>query len=225
MRIVALLPIKANSVRVTGKNFRSLNGKALFRWILDTLLSIQTIDLIVINTDAVEILKQYGITNTDRLLIRNRPAELCGDEVSMNLILADDISNVSADLYLMTHATNPLISPKTIKNAIATFQQAKQQNDSLFSVDKIQARFYRGDGSPVNHDPNKLIQTQELEPWYKENSNIYLFTYDSFMQTNSRIGLNPILFETPLIESIDIDTYDDFELCEIISTQLHSDRQ
>ncbi|MEJ2619924.1 MAG: acylneuraminate cytidylyltransferase family protein [Candidatus Thiodiazotropha sp.] len=225
MRIVALLPIKANSVRVTGKNFRSLNGKALFRWILDTLLSIEIIDLVVINTDAVEILKQHGITSTHRLLIRNRPAELRGDEVSMNLILADDISKISADLYLMTHATNPLISDKTIENAITTFQQSNQQNDSLFSVDKIQARFYRADGSPINHDPNNLIQTQQLEPWYKENSNIYLFTYESFMQTKSRVGLNPILFETPLIESIDIDSYDDFELCEIISAQLHSKKQ
>ena len=39
-RTVALLPMKANSERVKGKNFRSFNGKPLFRWMLDTLLSI-----------------------------------------------------------------------------------------------------------------------------------------------------------------------------------------
>jgi CMP-N-acetylneuraminic acid synthetase len=37
-RIVALLPMKANSQRVKGKNFRMLHGKPLFRWILDSLL-------------------------------------------------------------------------------------------------------------------------------------------------------------------------------------------
>ena len=42
-RIVALLPMKANSERVKGKNFRPFNGKPLFRWILDTLLSIEQI--------------------------------------------------------------------------------------------------------------------------------------------------------------------------------------
>ena len=39
-KIVALLPMKANSERVVGKNFRDFNGKPLFRWILDTLLSV-----------------------------------------------------------------------------------------------------------------------------------------------------------------------------------------
>ena len=43
-RTVALLPMKANSERVRGKNFRLFNGKPLFRWILDTLLSIEAID-------------------------------------------------------------------------------------------------------------------------------------------------------------------------------------
>ncbi len=43
-RVVALLPLKANSERVRGKNFRDFDGKPLFRWILDTLLSVDEID-------------------------------------------------------------------------------------------------------------------------------------------------------------------------------------
>ena len=42
-KIVALLPMKANSERVKGKNFREFNGKPLFRWILDTLLAVEEI--------------------------------------------------------------------------------------------------------------------------------------------------------------------------------------
>ena len=33
--------MKAHCARVTGKNFRDFCGKPLFRWILDTLLSIE----------------------------------------------------------------------------------------------------------------------------------------------------------------------------------------
>jgi hypothetical protein len=40
-RIVALLPMKAHSARVTGKHFRDFRDKPLFRWMLDTLLSIK----------------------------------------------------------------------------------------------------------------------------------------------------------------------------------------
>jgi CMP-N-acetylneuraminic acid synthetase len=58
---------------------------------------------------------------------------------------------------------------------LKAFQEAQVQvkADSLFTVDKIQTRFYREDGSPVNHDPNNLVRTQDLEPWYEENSNLY----------------------------------------------------
>ena len=47
-KIVALLPMKANSERVKGKNFKDFNGKPLFRWTLDTLLAIKEIDKIII---------------------------------------------------------------------------------------------------------------------------------------------------------------------------------
>ena len=72
MKIVALLPIKANSNRVKGKNFRDLAGRPLFRWILDTLLSVDLIDKIVINTDARNLLIDLGLPNNNRILLRDR---------------------------------------------------------------------------------------------------------------------------------------------------------
>ncbi|MCE2915673.1 MAG: hypothetical protein LW768_09035, partial [Rubrivivax sp.] len=86
-KIVALLPMKANSERVVGKNFRDFNGKPLFRWILDTLLSVGDIDRVVINTDARGILAEHGLVDSDRVTIRDRKPEICGDFVSMNLVL------------------------------------------------------------------------------------------------------------------------------------------
>ena len=62
--LVALLPMKANSDRIKGKNFKSFCGKPLFRWVLDTLLSCEDIELIVINTDAVKILDDYDLINS-----------------------------------------------------------------------------------------------------------------------------------------------------------------
>lgn len=216
-RIVALLPMKANSVRVKGKNFRDFCGKPLFRWILDTLLAVEEIDQIIINTDAREILAENGLVDTDRITIRDRKPEICGDHVSMNLVLADDVANVPADLYLMTHTTNPLVSADTIHKAIDAFMDEKAVNevDSLFTVNKVQSRFYRTDCKPVNHDPNNLIPTQDLEPWFEENSNLYLFTAESFAKTKARIGKQPIMHESPIFESIDIDTPDDWNFAVI----------
>lgn len=212
-KVVALLPMKANSTRVKGKNFRDFCGKPLFRWILDSLLEVQEIDCIIINTDARDILAKNGLTDTDRIMIRDRKAEICGDDISMNLVLADDVANVDADIYLMTHTTNPILSPETIRKAIAKYSKSQDENlaDSLFTVNKIQTRFYREDCSAINHDPNNLIPTQNLEPWYEENSNLYLFNRDSFAKTNARIGKQPTMMVTPEIESSDIDTPDDWD--------------
>lgn len=216
-KIVALLPMKANSVRVKGKNFRDFCGKPLFRWILDTLLQVEEIDQIIINTDARHILAENGLIDTNRITIRDRKPEICGDHVSMNLVLADDVANVPADLYLMTHTTNPLMSADTIRKAIAAFIEAKAAGtaDSLFTVDKVQTRFYRADCSPVNHDPDNLIPTQNLEPWFEENSNLYLFTADSFAKTKARIGKQPMMYEGPYFESIDIDTPADWDFAVV----------
>lgn len=218
-RCIALLPMKANSQRVKGKNFRPLHGKPLFRWILDTLLAIEEIDAVVINTDARHILAENGLVESERVIIRDRKPELCGDTVSMNLILADDIAAVEADAYLMTHTTNPLLTSQTIRSALGRYQEsvAKDEADSLFTVNKIQTRFYRADASPVNHDPDNLIQTQDLEPWYEENSNLYIFSRDSFAKTNARIGRTPLLHEMDKMEASDIDTPEDWELAEALA--------
>lgn len=221
-RIVALLPMKANSERVKGKNFRDFCGKPLFRWTLDTLLEVQEIDQVIINTDARQILADNGLTDTDRITIRDRKPEICGDLVSMNLVLADDVATLPADIYLMTHTTNPLMSADTIRKALAAFQsgQAAGKADSLFTVDKVQTRFYRADCSPVNHDPDNLIPTQHLEPWFEENSNLYLFTRESFAKTNARIGKQPMMYEGPYFESIDIDTPADWDFAVVAARYL-----
>lgn len=222
MKIVALLPMKANSERVKGKNFRDFNGKPLFRWILDTLLSVEEIDSVVINTDAKHILAENGLTDTGRVVIRDRKPEICGDLVSMNKVLADDIANVDANAYLMTHTTNPFLSAKTIRGALAAYLEGINTGkaDSLFTVDKVQTRFYTSDGSPINHDPNNLVRTQDLEPWYEENSNLYIFNRESFQKTNARIGVKPLLYEGPRLESIDIDDQDDWDFAMITAKYL-----
>ena len=218
-RCVVLLPMKANSQRVKGKNFRPLHGKPLFRWILDALLDIEQIDEVIINTDARHILADNGLTETGRVRIRDRKPELCGDLVSMNKILADDIADVPADIYMMTHTTNPLLTSGTIYDALEAYKTgvAEGRADSLFTVNKVQTRFYRADASAVNHDPDNLIQTQDLEPWFEENSNLFIFSAQSFAATNARIGKAPMLHEMNKLEAADIDTPEDWMLAEALA--------
>ncbi len=216
--LIALLPMKAHSERVPGKNFRPLAGKPLFRWMLDMLLGVPQVARVVINTDAAPLLRGEGLPADTRVMVRERRPELRGDLVSMNRILADDVAAVPATTYLMTHATNPLLTAATASAALSAFAaaQARGEADSLFSVTRFAARFYDQHGQAVNHDPRALLRTQDLPPLLMENSVLYLFTPGSFAATAARIGRHPLLFPTPALESVDIDEEADWVLAEAL---------
>lgn len=214
--ITALLPMKANSERVPNKNFKLIGGKPLYYWILENLIALEVIDKIIINTDADNELFSNFIGN-EKLVIRSRIPSLCGDLVSMNRIIEDDILSDDNNIFLMTHTTNPLISKKTLSNAIDVFlNRDRKQFDSMYSATKFQGRFYYEGSIAINHNPNELLRTQDLPPVYLENSCFYLFEKNIFLETKTRIGRKPILFETPQLESVDIDTMAEWYLANLL---------
>lgn len=150
-------------------------------------------------------------------MIIDRQKEIQSDFVSMNNIIAYDLSKIEGEYFLQTHSTNPLLRPQTIDIAIETYFKNLNEFDSFFSVTRLQIRLYWKDGSPVNHNPNELLRTQDLSPVYEENSNFYIFSKKSFTDADqSRIGLKPQMFEIGKFEAVDIDEPEDWEIAEIL---------
>ena len=210
--ITALVPMKGHSERVPGKNLRVMCHKPLFYWILDALSRSRFIDRIVVNTDSPEIAQ--GTTKLFDVTIVERPTELQGDFFVANDLIAYDLSQFpDTEFFLQTHSTNPLLRTETIDQAITAFFQ-QNKYDSLFSVTKLQTRLYWAEGTPLNHDPSKLIRTQDLEPIYEENSCLYIFSRESFNTNKNRIGGSPMMFPIDRFEAVDIDEEFDFVLAE-----------
>jgi CMP-N-acetylneuraminic acid synthetase len=215
-KVTALVPIKDHSERVKGKNFRDFCGKPLYHHIIHTLDRVYAVDEIVIDTDSPRVITE-GPGLSRKVHIIKRPVELCGDYVSTNRIFEYDLSQTEADIYIQTHVTNPILKAETIAKALGKFISIEDTNDSLFSVNKYQSRFYMQDGAAVNHDPENLIRTQDLKPMYEENSALYVFTKESFKQKGRRIGVRPFMFVTPPIESVDIDDEFTFRVAELLA--------
>lgn len=177
------------------------------------------VDEIVVNTDSDEIASEaaehFDVTVFDR------PERLCGDHVSMNQIILHDVAAVDADVYLQTHCTNPLLQPETVDDAISTFLDSDA--DSLFSVTPLQTRLWDGDGEPVNHERDQLQRTQDLDPIYEENSNLYVFTRDSVERRENRIGDDPEMYPMDEAEATDIDEMIDFEFAEYLHKRRHGE--
>lgn len=207
--------MKGHSERVPNKNLRDFCGRPLFHHILTGLLAVRDISEVAIDTDSEEIAASAAIF--DRVRIIERPADLRGDMVPMNDIIAHDIGVLEGSRFLQTHSTNPLLTATTIDKAVGVFLEGEPEHDSLFSVTRLQTRLYRGDATPLNHNPAELLRTQDLEPVWEENSNIYIFSRDSFAAAGkARIGLRPQLFEIDALEAIDIDEPRDFALAECL---------
>ena len=218
MTLQVLLPMKGNSERVPSKNMKNFDGAPLYHAIIKSLLASKYISHIAINTDSEIIALDAKKNFEDKVTIIDRPKEIQGDFVSMNNIINYDLAQLKGEHFLQTHSTNPLVRAETIDNAIEKYFEAiSQKYDSVFSVTKVQTRFYDKNAKPINHNPNELLRTQDLEPLYEENSNFYIFSKESFKNANNqRIGLKPQIFEVNKLEAVDIDEPEDFKLAEFL---------
>jgi CMP-N-acetylneuraminic acid synthetase len=214
-KLIALVPMRHNSQRVPGKNYRLLAGKPLFHHVIETLLVVPEINEIVVDTDSDPVMNGLR-ENFPQVKIINRPEHLRADDIPMNEILIYDTEQYPADFYLQTHSTNPLLKSETISRAIRAFNENYPKLDSLFSVTRWQTRFYDQQGKAVNHNPRELIQTQDLPPMYEENSCIYIFTRENLIAKHHRISDRSLMFETPRLEAVDIDEESDFQVADIL---------
>ena len=123
MKFTALLPIKGESQRIPNKNFKNLNHKPLFMWILEKLILIKEIDQIIINTDVVKKVKnKLQAKISKKIFINERIYKLRGNKVPMNDIIKNDLVYAKNENIIMTHATNPLLTKNFILKSILKYK-------------------------------------------------------------------------------------------------------
>ena len=216
--IIALIPMRHQSQRVPGKNYRPLAGKPLYQHIIETLLAVKEISKLVVDSDSPPVIEGLQ-RDFPQVQIIDRPEHLRLNTTPMNEILFYDTSLLEADFYLQTHSTSPLLRPETISKAIRTFLADYPAHDSLFSVTRLQTRLYDLQGRAINHDPDVLLQTQDLPPVFEENSCLYIFNRPNLARRRNRLGDQPMMFEIDPAEAWDIDEELDFAVAEFLMQQ------
>ncbi len=219
-QVAALVPMRHNSERVPGKNYRMFGDAPLFHHIVRTLQSSALISEIIIDTDSPVIMEQCAETFPDVVVVE-RPIDLRDGDIAMNRIIEHDLEYTTANVLLQTHSTNPLLSVAAVDEVVQTYFD--EDCDSVFTVTRLQQRLWRhgnaGTPAAVNHDPDVLLRTQDLEPLFIENSCAFVFSRQLIIETGVRIGARPRMVETDPIESLDIDEEPDFVLAEAMWEQ------
>jgi CMP-N-acetylneuraminic acid synthetase len=213
-KIDIFIPLKGASQRVPGKNMRPFGGKPLFHTILATLAEAERVDGIFIDTDSDVIAESASVF--DQVTVIRRKEELLGHDVSVNWLIKDFLVDHPEIGHLgQTHCTNPLLSAATIDAAVGAYFD-DEDTTSLFTVTRIQARLYDKDGKALNHNPDELLPTQDLDPIYLENSNLYIFERNAFFDEDARITSKAMMWEMDPYEAVDIDEEKDFRMAEAL---------
>jgi len=210
-QLVAFVPIKFESERLQNKNFLMLGGKPMCRHIFDTLLKIKIIEEVYVFCSNPEINKFLPVHPKMKFIKRN--PELDSPQTKGLDICHAFAKEVPSQYYVLAHATSPLISKTSIIRGILGVTYGEY--DSAHSIRKEQTyAWYQN--QPINYQLTDISRTQDINPIMIETSAFYIFKNEVLTQQNRRIGNNPLLVETSKIESIDIDTREDFVIASAI---------
>jgi len=213
MKTVAFTPIKLNNQRLQGKNLMDLDGRPLCDYLLKTLAQLDCFDEKYVYCSNEEI--NTYIPNGINLLKRTRSLDT--PETKGMEIIEAFIKDVEADIYMISHVTQPFIKTESIENALNKVRY--EGYDSAFSVLEQQTYCWY-EGKPVNYSLDNIIITQELKPIYTETSGFFIFTKEVVTKLHSRIGNSPYMQIVDQFEAIDIDTAEDFKMAEIVAKYL-----
>lgn len=209
-KVVSFIPIKLNNQRLPGKNLMELEGRPLCDYIFNTIKQVDSIqEKYVYCSD--EKIKQYI---PDGLKFLKRDSYLDGFQVKGLEIIGYFVRDVDADVYVLTHVTQPFTKAESIQKALD--KVLYEGYDSAFSCTCIQDYCWY-QGKPFNYDMQDIVTTQNLEPIYMETGAFFIFRKEVFTKMHQRIGKNPYMYVIDQFEAVDIDTAEDFEFAKVVA--------
>lgn len=215
MRSACFIPIKANSERVPGKNFRVLNGKKLYQYICEHVKAADVFDDVFIDTNSQEI-AQYAVSQGFRVI--ERVPELALNTANGNDLLVYHAKTFpDYDYYFQLFATAPYLQPESIRRCHDALVMSNDF-DSCFTATRHHGFFWFAE-QPVNYRPMILPRSQDLHAVVEETTGMYGITAQALHKYQCRIGSKPYMYFVDPFEAVDINTEMDLLLAEYVGRE------
>lgn len=222
--VVAVVPARAGSKGIPGKNLRAVAGRSLVRRAVEAALDATSIDAVVVSTDGDAIAAEAALAGAR---VVRRPSELAGDEASSESALLHVLDELAAageepEVVVFLQATSPFIDPADLDAAVARVRDGHA--DSVLAATPSHAFLWRlaadGTARAVNHDAAVRPRRQDREPEYRETGAFYAFRSRAFRQHRHRFHGRVGLVVVDPRGAIDIDDPGDLILAEALATHL-----
>lgn len=214
-KLLAVVPIRAGSQGLPGKNTRLLNGVPLYRHAIEQALS-GGAEAVIVTTDIEDVLDgEHG----PNVIVHRRPDHLRGDDVAMSPVLVDALDRPEFDdsVVVLLQATSPLRRPDDVHAAVDQFRAGT--SDMVMSVcetDRSVLKYGTIDGTrflPLRSAVDVFSNRQALPSVYRPNGAIYVFASEWFRSRGDLYTDDISAFEMSTYDSIDIDSEADFDIC------------
>lgn len=220
MDVLAIIPARGGSKGLPGKNLRPIAGRPLLSHTIQQALDANLVSRVLVSTDDVEIASVAQAYNAE---VISRPASISGDTATSESALLHvldylrDTEQYEPELIVFLQCTSPIRRPYDIDGAVQTL--IDEQADSLLSLASFRHFLWHFDNGRLqsfNFDYLNRPRSQELASVYMENGSIYVFKPHTLRQFGNRLGGKITHYVMDPLSAVDIDTPEDFALCEAI---------
>ncbi len=216
--VLAIVPARAHSKRIPGKNKKDFLGKPLISWSIEVALASRCVTDVYVTTDDEEILQLQTLYPSVHFV--RRSAELALDTtpgVDPILHLMSQLDK-SYDYVLLLQPTSPLRNSEHVDAAFDRLLESKAPQ--ITSVKRMTDAlghivYLTQDGLQfIKENISQLPEENHLKVL---NGAIYLSNWKTLLSEKTFLGKNVILFEMDEIFSVDIDYPDDWKRAELLA--------
>mgnify|MGYP003973041393 FL=1 len=213
-KILSFIPARGNSKGIPLKNLAELNGKSLLHYTINASLNSELITRTIVSTDNKKIKSESIRLGAE---VVDRPKKLAGDKIGIEpsvqytLDLLRKKENYVPDVIIVLSNTHPFRTSLHIDDALSLL--FKKKYDSVLSGYEIHTFFWKQQSNsaivPLNYDPQKRPNRQDIEIPLFENGALFASTYSAFIKSKCRISGKIGFYKMSLDTSYNIDTKND----------------
>lgn len=201
-RVLALIPARAGSKRLPGKNTRPLAGKPLIAWTVEAAAGSRYIDRIAVTTDDHH--AAFCAMNAGAHTHVNRPKSLAADGSPVIEAVFHALDQLGDwDFIVLLQPTSPLRTSEDIDAAIEMCVKTGRTVVGVTDPAKPSG-FYRSRDT-----------MEEVEPFYVLSGAVYVAPVPVLSETREFCAA-AVSYYMPRERAIDIDKRHEFEACEAI---------
>jgi CMP-N-acetylneuraminic acid synthetase len=225
LAVLAVVPARAGSKGVPGKNERLLGGKTLIARAAEAARASGVVDRCVLSTDSERIAKLGREAGLEVPFLR--PPELAGDDTPMQPVIEHALHEVERDgfrpdVVLVLQPTAPLRTGEHIAAAVRLLGETGA--DSVVTVVEIPRHLspqyaMRIAGSrlePFLPEGAAITRRQDVEPAYSRDGTVYAVRRDVLVGRHDLYGADCRPLVLPAVESINIDSPEDWAAAEAV---------